>query len=49
MHELIIGAPPHFASPDENLQRVELYRRIIHEKVKVPAESLSFSARSLME
>jgi hypothetical protein len=36
MHELIVGAPPHFSSPDENVQRVELYRRIINEKVKIP-------------
>jgi serine/threonine protein kinase len=31
MHEMLIGAPPYFQSADEDIQRVELYRRILHE------------------
>lgn len=48
MHELIVGAPPHFNGPDENVQRVELYRRIINERVKIP-ENISSDTKSLIQ
>ena len=35
-YELLTGAPPHFNSPNEDLQRLELYRRILNDEVKIP-------------